>query len=407
MMVQAVQFVLFQQITSSIMKIKLFIFITILAISSVVFAQRPPMPPREGFPPIDDRKPFPPMRTDDHHQTGWQNLLDTNKNGKIEREEYKTAAEKFFKKQDKNNNGIFEEAEHPRFGRDKRQENEVPPFLFLMREEFNLNKEQYDEKVNQRFIMFDVNGDGVIDFEEVKSIHPPGRDGEGKMMPNPRTAIATFIGAELRFGDKVVKDAPFSAETIREESKRLFDGSLIKNESKGLIYRDGFGRTRQEQPFEFIGGFQVRGENNQPKRLVSIVDAVAGNGYSVDAESKTFFKYPMQENPPFPRKEPREAKTESLGTKNIEGVNAEGTRITHEIPVGKIGNDKPIYVVTEKWFSPELQIIILSKHSDPFIGEVVFKLVNIKLGEPAADLFKIPSDYKLQNMPKREGRKND
>jgi hypothetical protein len=378
------------------MKTKLYIFIAILIISNIVLAQRPGGPPRGGRPGE--------MRS---HQPEWAKIIDVNDNKKIEREEYRAAADAFFKKQDKNGNGVFEDSEHPNFSRENNRKNEIPPFLFLMREEFNLTKEQFDEKVNLRFIVFDINGDGAISFEETKAIRPPGHGGKGKMMPNPRTAMATFIGAELRFGDKVVKDAPFSAETVREESKRLFDGSLIKNQSKGLIYRDGFGRTRQEQPFEFIGGFAVVGENNQPKRLVNIVDAVAGNGYSVDVESKTYFKYPMQENSPFPRKERQEAKTESLGTKNIEGVNAEGTRITTEIPAGQIGNDKPIYIVTEKWFSPELQVIILSKHSDPFIGEVVFKLVNIKLGEPATELFKVPSDYKLQNLPKREGRKNE
>jgi hypothetical protein len=382
------------------MKIKLFIFIAILAVSNVVFAQRPPdgRPPRDGRPPDGE---FPQMRG---QQSEWFKNIDVNDNKKIEREEYRDAADAFFNKNDKNHDEKIDQNElrqPPKF-------DEIPPFLFLERGEINLTKQQFDEKTNLRFISFDVNGDGAIDREEIKSIHPPDRDRNDMRPPRPRTAIATFIGAELRFGDKIIKDSPFSAETIREESKRLFDGTIIKNQSKGLIYRDGLGRTRQEQPFEFIGGFQVVGENNQPKRLVNIVDSVSGNAYSVDAESKTYFKYPMQTIPPFPRQNDRkDAKTESLGTKNIEGVNAEGTRTTIEIPIGQIGNEKPINVVTEKWFSPQLQVIVLSKHSDPFIGEVVFKLVNIKLGEPLAELFKVPGDYKLQNMPKREGRRND
>lgn len=399
------------------MKTKLYLFIAILIISNIAFAQRPGGGghPRDGRPPQGgrpggERGQFPPdfRKPEMRGQPDWVKIVDVNNNKKIEREEYRAASDAFFKKQDINNNGIFEDAEHPVFGKENFRENEVPPFLFLMRDEFNLNKAQFDEKVNLRFIFFDKNGDGLIDREELKQVHPPGHIDKEMRMPNQRSAMATFIGAELRFGDKVVKDAPFSAETIREESKRLFDGSLIKNESKGLIFRDGFGRTRQEQPFEFIAGFPVVGENNQPKRLINIVDPVAGTGYSVETESKTYFKYPMQTIPPFPgQKEPKDAKTESLGTKIIEGVNAEGTLITFEIPVGQIGNNKPIYVTTEKWFSPQLQVIILSKHSDPFIGEVVFKLVNIKLGEPAPELFKVPGDYKLQNMPKRDGRKHD
>jgi EF hand len=396
------------------MKTKLFIFIALLIISNVVFAQRPGggggRPPQGDRP--DDRNgrdgQFPPRRDDDHHGGDWQKAVDSNKNGKIEADEFRVAADTFFKLRDKNNNGVLEESElsMPR-GEGRPPKDGIPPFLFIERDNKNLTRADFDAKVNLRFTSVDANGDGVIDNREMTSLRPSERNGERMRPPNARSPLATFIGAEMRFGDKIVKDAPFSAETVREENKRLFDGSLIKNESKGLIYRDGFGRIRLEQPFEFIGGFAVVGENNQPKRIVNIVDAVGGNSYSIDAESKTYFKYPMRESPPFPRRELREDKIESLGAKNIEGVNAEGTRITREIPAGEIGNDKPIYVVTEKWFSPDLQVIVLSKHSDPFIGEVVFKLVNIKPGEPAAELFKVPNDYKLQNQPKRDGRKNE
>jgi hypothetical protein len=69
--------------------------------------------------------------------------------------------------------------------------------------------------------------------------------------------------------------------------------------------------------------------------------------------------------------------------------------------VGQIGNDKPIQVVTENWYSPELQLIVMSRHLDPLSGEHIFRLVNIKRSEPAADLFTVPAGFRVENKPGR------
>jgi len=361
------------------------IFATILTFTFISNGQRPMM--REGRPPE------------------WFGALDINKNGRIEQEEFRAAAALFFKKFDANANDVLEAGElppPPRDGRPAFSPNEVPPFVFLKREDVNLTREEFDERTNLRFIEADVNADRTIDLEEVKAIRPPDKE------PFPNMATAQFIGAELRFGDKVVKNAPFSAETVREESKRLFDGTLVKNQSVGAIYRDGEGRVRQEQPFERIGGFPITATDGSPIRLIQIIDFTSGNSFSLNTATKKFSRIPtLQSSPLTSREEPKEAKKESLGKQTIEGVTAEGTRTTIEILAGQIGNDKPVYVITEKWFSPELQMVVLSKHTDPFIGEVTFRLVKIKLGEPPAELFKVPADYQLlegdRNRPPNDG----
>lgn len=358
------------------MKTKLFILIAVFFFSNFISAQRPPRG-RGGFP-------------------EWAKIVDVSRNGRIEQEEYRAAADAFFKKHDRNGNGVLEENEmppKPAPNRPRLSPNDVPPFVFLERGEFNLTKAEFDEKTNLRFITFDMNGDRAIDREEIKAVRPPDEN------PFPNAATVQFVGAEMFFGDKTIKNAPFSAETVREESKRLFDGSLVKNEGRGLIYRDGEGRIRQEVPFEKIGGFPVLGTDNQPIRLVQIIDFAAEEVYSLNTQSKRYFKIPLLKKLPFESKDSEQnGKEESLGTRTIEGIQAEGTKTTIEIPAGQIGNDKPIYVITEKWFSPELQTVILSKHIDPFAGEVVFRLVNIKLGEPAPELFKVPKDYKLHDV---------
>lgn len=89
-------------------------------------------------------------------------------------------------------------------------------------------------------------------------------------------------------------------------------------------------------------------------------------------------------------------KKEDLGKQTIEGVEAEGTRTTVTIPAGEIGNERPIEIVSERWYSPELQLVVMTRHSDPRQGETTYKLTNINRTEPAKSLFEVPSDYTIK-----------
>jgi len=85
--------------------------------------------------------------------------------------------------------------------------------------------------------------------------------------------------------------------------------------------------------------------------------------------------------------------TEQLGKQMIEGVECEGVRAGTTMPAGAIGNERPIETINETWRSPELQMMILSKRSDPRFGESTYRVTNIVRSEPDAALFQIPSDY--------------
>ncbi|MGH9836976.1 MAG: hypothetical protein ACREBD_00710 [Blastocatellia bacterium] len=91
-----------------------------------------------------------------------------------------------------------------------------------------------------------------------------------------------------------------------------------------------------------------------------------------------------------------EVNRESLGAQTVEGVQAEGTRITFTIPAGKIGNERPIVTVNERWYSPELQAVVMSKNSDPRSGETTYRLTNINRSEPDPSLFQVPADYTIK-----------
>jgi hypothetical protein len=83
----------------------------------------------------------------------------------------------------------------------------------------------------------------------------------------------------------------------------------------------------------------------------------------------------------------------------MEGVLVEGTRTTTVIPAGAIGNELPITIVVERWYSPELKVAVFSKKSDPRFGETTYRLTNIVRADPAASLFEVPADYTIKDAP--------
>jgi hypothetical protein len=87
---------------------------------------------------------------------------------------------------------------------------------------------------------------------------------------------------------------------------------------------------------------------------------------------------------------------EELGQQLVEGVTAVGTRTTTEIPAGAIGNEQPIKIVSEQWFSPDLQLLVLTKHSDPRLGDTTYRLSGIVRADPGPSLFELPPDYTIR-----------
>ena len=93
---------------------------------------------------------------------------------------------------------------------------------------------------------------------------------------------------------------------------------------------------------------------------------------------------------------------ESLGEQQVEGVLANGTRRTITIPTESIGNDRPIVSVTEEWYSPELQMLVMRTTKDPQVGEITYKVTNLNRNEPLKELFEIPPGYQvIETAPAR------
>jgi len=222
--------------------------------------------------------------------------------------------------------------------------------------------------------------------------------------PPPPPPEADILGVEMGAGaHNVVKGAPFSAQSSVETTQTLADGTHIDRKSPGTISRDSQGRTRYEQTLSGIGPVAVAHKSGQ---FVMIHDPVAGTHFVLDPSTKTARQMPAHMHggagSPDAEGEKRahgdsaNVTKESLGTQTIEGVVATGTRTTRTIPAGQIGNDKPLQIVTERWYSADLQTVVMSKHSDPRWGTSTFTLTNISRTEPASSLFQVPADYTVK-----------
>ncbi|HEX9962362.1 MAG TPA: hypothetical protein VGB00_15615 [Pyrinomonadaceae bacterium] len=243
-----------------------------------------------------------------------------------------------------------------------------------------------------------------------------------------QAVTASKVTAEIiaTSSTSIVKGAPFSAEAISESTQILADGNKISRTFATRLYRDGEGRFRREE-VPGAGGTYV-----SASQFISIFDPVGNYRYLLDTTKKTARRIPVPAGSaegavivngqsmsasvraqletnavqrtnivvlPSVAASSGTGKSESLGTRTFEGLEAEGTRTTMTIPAGTIGNERPIETVYEKWYSKDLQLIIYSKHSDPRFGEQIYRLDNIDRGEPDRSLFTPPTDYKLVTEP--------
>ena len=241
----------------------------------------------------------------------------------------------------------------------------------------------------------------------------------GPGMPGPFGDHVELMGFEGLRAGKVVKGAPFSATASTETTQTLQDGTSIHRTTTSNLYRDSQGRSRNEVTLSGFGPLLASGK---PHTMVSIADPVAGTHYMLDADHKVAHQMRMRQHG-APTAEQEQAfeqkmqarlqkeeasgavKKDSLGTQTINGVTAEGTRITRTIAAGQIGNDKPIQIVFERWYSPDLQVVVKSIRTDPRFGTTTYTLNNVQRTEPAASLFTVPSDYTVQQGgPGRDGR---
>lgn len=250
-----------------------------------------------------------------------------------------------------------------------------------------------------------------------------------------------FMSGPVAFDSEPVMGAPYSAEAVTDVVQTLADGNRIVQQNKSQISRDSQGRTRREEGFAVFGPL-VKGPSATEQRNVQISDPTNETMVMLDLHTRTAHRMPapprivlrnkiaMNTNAGVKIVEPvdkiqvekfeiavpgpdarggvmfdrvqavagmraEKPVVESLGTQFMEGIAVEGTRTTVTIPAGEIGNERPIEIVSERWFSPDLKVLVMSRQSDPRFGETTYRLTNLNRAEPPAHLFEIPADFTL------------
>src|SRR5215469_13866856 len=195
-----------------------------------------------------------------------------------------------------------------------------------------------------------------------------------------------MMGGEFGEG-KTVTGAPLTADLTITRDTTLADGNTIHTDSQVKVYRDSQGRTRREMGVDLV----TPATGNVKRNMVTINDPVAGQRYVLNPDNKTARQMPVRgpkghgpngHGPNGPAAEGSRfgapgggsVTKEDLGTKTINGMQAEGVRVTRTIEAGAIGNGQPINVVTERWYSPDLQMVVMTVHTDPMMGTVTTKL---------------------------------
>jgi hypothetical protein len=195
---------------------------------------------------------------------------------------------------------------------------------------------------------------------------------------------------------QTVTGAPYSGVEVHSRQQVLANGTVIQHQDQTKVARDGQGRVRREVTRQTPDG--------KTETRISIFDPVAGVMTELDPTNKVAFSRnvripnPQGQQTDSPRniRQPQanaNIKRETMAAQTVNGVIASGSRVTHTIPAGTIGNSAALETVHETWMSDDLKIPVRTKMSDPRSGTSTMELSNLMRGEPDASLFTVPSDY--------------
>ncbi len=211
-----------------------------------------------------------------------------------------------------------------------------------------------------------------------------------------------------------VPNKPLSGVETRRMTQVLGDGTHVDRSDTSNFYRDAAGRMRSESPqrvliydpltrqvYALDPANKTYTKSTEDSSLVSI--AVVNGGTYVRGRSGNISSLPTHVDLGIPAHSERAVvtNTEDLPRQVLNGVEVKGSRITSTIPPGTFGNDREVKIVTERWYSDDLQVLVKSTTSDPRSGTATYELTNIVQGPPKAALFQVPGDYREREQAQR------
>ena len=200
-----------------------------------------------------------------------------------------------------------------------------------------------------------------------------------------------------------IPDAPFSAVIHVQRVIVHPDGSVDSLKTLREIGRDSRGRIFNERRMLVPVGYTA-----EPRLLgVLIYDPQTRISTRLDPHAHTFMtataNRPPATVPPALLASPtgtnlpqnQFVKEEDLGVHEIEGVSAHGVRETQTIPAESSGTGKDVTITDEYWYSQDLRINLIIRHSDPRRGSATMTVSHIARTDPDPARFTIPEGYKL------------
>lgn len=229
------------------------------------------------------------------------------------------------------------------------------------------------------------NADGSV---QSIHLHDPSDGSRHILSPAKKTATKLTMDRDL---NKRIEALRERARSMAKDGKTATLNDSRPGEEIVISRRDGPTGSGVQEAHEEVRVNILRGDMGKAAQLSNALPQLGGLGGGASASALgTLFQ---------DHKWARNAVTRDLGNKFIDGVRAEGKASTYTIPANEIGNQQAITVTRETWFSPELQITVYSKLTDPRIGEQVYRLANLSRLEPPANLFSVPADYTLRETP--------
>jgi hypothetical protein len=173
----------------------------------------------------------------------------------------------------------------------------------------------------------------------------------------------------------IVKRRPFEAEYEQINVTKVMSGRPLRQVRTGTVHRDSEGRTRKLIRQEFV-----------PEMFfisTVIFDPVGGFIYTLEEKTKAVSKTPVSPAPLMPGllASASDGPPIELGEGENEGVVCRGYRLKH-------GDS-----TTHLWYSGELKESLFERTASEH-EERVYRLFNIRRGEPDGSLFSVPADYK-------------
>jgi hypothetical protein len=194
--------------------------------------------------------------------------------------------------------------------------------------------------------------------------------------------------------------APYSGLETRGSTRVNADGA--ETTTKGMeqrVYRDSQGRTRVEFPIMALAARAAAAP-----AIIEISDPVAGRVCDLDTQNRVAHcsearSMPQPQGSGIGPAGQRAGAAPGLAPgqewQTIDGVETILTTTAQLIGLNQ-GYDRNFTVVTRRWYSPDLRIVMMEKTNDPRMGESTFRFENFSRAEPPFDLFQIPADYTVK-----------